>query len=1449
MRNDNERIIYEALLDLARHGKLEPVHEYSRPSVAFQQILSHAWQGLRKEKPLTLKNLAVKTGGHDFSEVVNDMLTEGHLKLNQGALIPSDPLIDLGDRSVIHTVIAGDGAKPVYDGVTGELVAAIGAGAGDGLYFLGGTLRRIASAERNSYVLEQVEPKGPRHIGKIPAARGGRGISRTLVWKIAEMTGHNPRNWSWSSVRLVTWGGWANNLLLKYLLDQHGYGTASSFDAFALEGIKEREEINPEIISELVRNFSIHFSLREAEKFREPSRFYRYLSTTLRTKEAESSVPITEFTQWLNDCIMDPERSDEIEPEKSALAEEFIKTPHEQNKEAIEESETKVKPQIGTTKLKLQLHWKHDGENAALTFAEAIVSLFFNESGGVVIKQDRGVTFADLDLRECIHFIRTGKQVQILFFKNSQDNDAIELLSVFVDTTEDETPSPTCVIQITASESFSLLTPPRNLSWYQADFNYLSPMPLLALPRENNACLHPTALHGMVVLASKLGHLETAILLKENEPGEKDAIARWHTLCPNDDREYHPIIPLAGDCLWLPTINEAQGHQAAALWVELIDPEPIPEYPDLREKLSSCFLDDSPNIEKINDILAEALPVSTKVVPLAEHTYPTLMTAVQKETVLVLSPDNSAVTLGVDLHQPPALMLDSLLHGVGHVLLGHVRPIDEYGHTDTVDCVSGEGTLRRWDREVRESFSDWFTSEKPRKAESIADCTPNEKATLGLWRMIGEMLGESRRLHCRAEEYQHAAYQRQAAQRLLAQLEEYGGAMLCDGVGLGKTYVATTLMVHYANAWRDRHQDNPDALLSDPFRVTILAPNSVVSTWKREALPPLAAHGVSLTTVRVISHTKLSRISKASEALEPPSRKELSDLEHLLLSDLVVVDEAHNFRSVSARRTVVLRDLLRLQPRRDQRRRVLILTATPVNNSLDDLIQETALLFSKPLWMSDAATEEGYRRQAIKEINTRCAKARSSKGPKGDVSPLLIHGEMDERFSIANDFRDDLDFGPNVQRIGDYLKEQDLQLKQLQQDIREAAETGRARSSSEPKRIAEELLDRIVVQRSRDLCKEIERQQGSDVDLLFRADAGLPEKLRYSDEYDGIHDVLAGFLPLFERGDQSGLQEAKPLSLKVYMWYDIREGIKSWDDVSSVVGLQRMLILKRLESSPVSFLITLLRLTILHAFRIQQLASLCARMKDVQRKNVIDKEISRIIAKSDEVDLDKIGTLATGGAIENLRNEFLQRLSKAYTQKVPTAETDDIPMQLSLFEPEDSEQAELKDQLDRLWGLKDDLLQDFATLLSVIPGLADVIFGKFKRDEWPKRFTLGGDAVDWPTSTDWGLRIVTDAKIRALAARLIEARRHGQKVIVFSQFTDTLAYVHSVLHATSSFEQADWRIVLPALNIAGLKAKEISDLIEDTGVITGDTEDRDGMVNAFAPFYRIGPLPPPTDDT
>lgn len=84
------------------------------------------------------------------------------------------------------------------------------------------------------------------------------------------------------------------------------------------------------------------------------------------------------------------------------------------------------------------------------------------------------------------------------------------------------------------------------------------------------------------------------------------------------------------------------------------------------------------------------------------------------------------------------------------------------------------------------------------------------------------------------------------------------------------------------------------------------------------------------------------------------------------------------------------------------------------------------------------------------------------------------------------------------------------------------------------------------------------------------------------------------------------------------------------------------------------------------------------------------------------------------------------------------------------------------------------MLSDSETLLAVTPQLADIVFGKFERSEWPRRFIKGGEAIDWPTSAAWGLRLVTDAKLRQLVGRLVTARRAGQKIVVFSQFRTRL---------------------------------------------------------------------------
>ncbi|MCB9759429.1 MAG: hypothetical protein H6739_06285 [Alphaproteobacteria bacterium] len=972
--------------------------------------------------------------------------------------------------------------------------------------------------------------------------------------------------------------------------------------------------------------------------------------------------------------------------------------------------------------------------------------------------------------------------------------------------------------------------------WLQCDPDVLSKPRTLCLATRG-AAFALEGVHGFIGLAATTGGFQSATLTASD--GETNAV--WASSAPGDGAL--AIAPSHNDAIWTRAEDDSEGR----LWFQPQASDDGPESPDEAWWTTFDELSRAPQTSlaelRAHLNLAFDIPWRWEIIDLASA--PEVRDAVIPEVGVIarVIPTPDKLLMALDLNQPTKVIADALLHLAGHMALGHVRPADETGHWDTASSVSPTGAQRVWDRQVRELLDTRYRRPSTRQVSSLGQCTPLEKAWLVLLDHIGRMVGEARTLHTAAERYQDAAYQRQAAQRLVAQLEDYGGAMLCDGVGLGKTYVATTVMVHYANSWRDQLAEAGRSFSDDPFRVTILAPNSVVTTWQREAIPPLGAHGVVPATIRVLSHTRLSRILPTSQVIQR-TQTQVSDMEHLLLSDLVIVDEAHNFRSVGARRTVVLRDLLRLQPRKDLRRKVLLLTATPVNNSLEDLRQQAALLFSKPLWFNDNLTADGYRGRVFKDVEERLAKAGRA---KGDVASILVHGSSDARFSYAPDFRDDVQFGVQVPRVGDYLKEQEKRLGQQQLAVRAAMQSG-GQLPSEPVRIAGELLDRIVVQRSRALCKQIEREQGSNVKLLFRPDAPEPEKLIYEDVYDNTRDVLARFLPLFETGEDAGHGPIPPLSLKVYQWADVRDGIRDASEVSSVVGLQRVLVLKRLESSPVAFLITLLRLLALHAHRIKQLIDLCTDLGERTRAAALEQQVRDMLDGLADVERDRLDLLLTGRISTKSGRELLKRWSKAHMSSRSAAGSDDPPPpQLDLFNRDDPETVAQREMLNRLWELRDDLVQDLDTLLGTAPGLAEIVFGAFEEQDWPKKFIAGGQAVDWPTSATWAQRLVTDGKLRRLVMRLLRARANGQKAIVFSQFTDTLAYISSVLRASSALGDPDWRRVLRSLNLeAGqdFTKADVEALVRRTDVVSGDTDDRDLIIHAFAPFYRLGPNRP-----
>ena len=514
---------------------------------------------------------------------------------------------------------------------------------------------------------------------------------------------------------------------------------------------------------------------------------------------------------------------------------------------------------------------------------------------------------------------------------------------------------------------------------------------------------------------------------------------------------------------------------------------------------------------------------------------------------------------------------------------------------------------------------------------------------------------------------------------------------------------------------------------------------------------------------------------------------------------------------------------------------MVLLTATPINNSLSDLEQELSLLFSEPVLISDAKTDATFRQHTITEIQKRAQKARVSGAKTGGVPGLLIHGDRKATFSETPRFRRDMVISEGIQDLARYLRQQELRLAALQDEVRARAELITPAEPMEPVRIAEELLDRVVVQRSRALCRRIEQQQGAAVELLFRRDADPPERLRYEDAYNQTTNVLARFMSLF--GDSEAGHGG--LSFKVHMWADVERGFKRADEAAPAIGLQKILALKRLESSPVSFLITLLRLTAQHAARLHELEERCAEAGLHQSAAALRRELARLLEGRSADDLRLLRWLCIGDALMLPAAGFFESLRRG----APSFEEDEPEVrQTELFNraapeiPPDT--AEL---IGRLWELKDILLDDIAVLLDAAPELARVVFGPFDPSAWPARFIAAAGARRWPAGDAWASRALSDAKLRVLLHRLLTARRAGQKVVIFSQFKDTIAYLGSVLDAIRALPDPD---ALEAELGGGLV-----DLLESCETLTGDTDDRDEVIDRFAPYYRIGPFVPPPDAT
>ncbi len=171
-----------------------------------------------------------------------------------------------------------------------------------------------------------------------------------------------------------------------------------------------------------------------------------------------------------------------------------------------------------------------------------------------------------------------------------------------------------------------------------------------------------------------------------------------------------------------------------------------------------------------------------------------------------------------------------------------------------------------------------------------------------LYALYGEELAQEQQ---EKGEIPLTTFQEHGVWRALRILQKCGGVLVADGVGLGKTFLAGAIIGQY----RARRQ-----------RVLLICPAALRdSTWKE------FLHRFQMF-VDCVSYEELAN----DQQLGGDHRHLHGSMEEFAL---VVIDEAHNYRNPdSPARAQVLRRLL-MGPRRD----LLLLTATPVNNSLWDL--------------------------------------------------------------------------------------------------------------------------------------------------------------------------------------------------------------------------------------------------------------------------------------------------------------------------------------------------------------------------------------------------------------------------------------------------------------------------------------------------------------------------------
>lgn len=209
-------------------------------------------------------------------------------------------------------------------------------------------------------------------------------------------------------------------------------------------------------------------------------------------------------------------------------------------------------------------------------------------------------------------------------------------------------------------------------------------------------------------------------------------------------------------------------------------------------------------------------------------------------------------------------------------------------------------------------------------------------------------------------------HQEHAYRQALRILEREPGVMVCDGVGLGKSFVALALMEHW---------------LSEGSRVLLVSPKAILkSSWEGYLRRYLGKYSKGFSNIHAKPMTWFGFDGEDDE-------DDLDELrEYAEQADVVVIDESHNFRNSATQRYKNLYKVV--APNERGRKKIVLLTATPVNTRYEDLSNQFQILTHEDGSISGIA-----RLQLNRQARNR-DKAVAKQGPVSDQDVLFDYDSI-----------------------------------------------------------------------------------------------------------------------------------------------------------------------------------------------------------------------------------------------------------------------------------------------------------------------------------------------------------------------------------------------------------------------------------------------------------------------